>query len=288
MGTLLEVSLYHEDAVLAEAFLHSAFREAERLDGLLSTYSSTSEISRFNNGEDPIALTEATCALIREGKDIGMRTGGAFALTVRPLVELWEAAKRRKSLPPSERLKDSKNLVGDGSIHLTDDCILASSDEYKLSIETGGIGKGFAVDAIVSLLERYQVEDVFISFGLSSVFASGAPPGKDGWRLLIAFPGSEPLGTVIIRDQALSASSALGRTFEIGDTVYGHIIDPVTGYPLRRQSFGIVVSPSATEAEVLSKVLLLRGEEAVKDFNVEYFLHSGTREVHSNSFFIEN
>jgi thiamine biosynthesis lipoprotein len=52
----------------------------------------------------------------------------------------------------------------------------------------------------------------------------------------------------------------MGQSFEINGQRYGHIIDPRTGYPLQRDLLACVIAPTATQAEALSKALLILGE----------------------------
>jgi len=55
-------------------------------------------------------------------------------------------------------------------------------------------------------------------------------------------------------------SAGLGKTFEVNGNRYGHVIDPRTGEPLRRDLLACVIAPNATQAEALSKALLILGE----------------------------
>ena len=88
-------------------------------------------------------------------------------------------------------------------------------------VDTGGIGKGYAVDRIADLLAARGITRALINFGHSSIYAMGSPPAKSTWRLLLRFPAGEPLGIMELRDQAISASEVLVRSFRIGDRTYG-------------------------------------------------------------------
>jgi thiamine biosynthesis lipoprotein len=52
----------------------------------------------------------------------------------------------------------------------------------------------------------------------------------------------------------------MGQTFNIKGQQYGHILDPRTGHPLQRDLLACVIAPTATQAEALSKALLILGE----------------------------
>jgi thiamine biosynthesis lipoprotein len=100
-----------------------------------------------------------------------------------------------------------------------------------------------------------------LSFGQSSAWALGSPPGAPRWRLLLRAPSGEWAGVVELRDQAMSISSSLGQWSEIEGRRYGHVMDPRTGHPLEHGLEAAVVAPDATRAEVLSTALLVLGEE---------------------------
>jgi len=140
---------------------------------------------------------------------------------------------------------------GEGSVELTREGSL---------LNLGGIAKGFALDQMVPMLRKKGVARALLSFGQSSTWALGAPTGDTGWRLLVRGAGESYLGTVTLRDQALSVSGSLGQFAQIEGELFGHILDPRSGMPLRRRRQAVVVAPSAALAEALSKALLIGGE----------------------------
>ena len=133
-----------------------------------------------------------------------------------------------------------------------------------MSVDLGGIAKGFALDRIAAHWRREARGDVdaLLSFGQSSVWALGTAPGDVGWRLALRDADGELTGTVTLRDQAFSVSSSLGQWTEIGGRRYGHVIDPRTGLPLELGAQAAVLAPNATTAEVLSTALLVLGPGA--------------------------
>ena len=110
-------------------------------------------------------------------------------------------------------------------------------------------------------LREAGVAAALLSFGQSSAWAIGAPPGLEGWRLLARAPDGGFAGILTLRDDALSVSGSLGQWTEIEGRRYGHVLDPRSGEPLVRRREALVVTPSATLAEALSKALLVLGED---------------------------
>jgi thiamine biosynthesis lipoprotein len=127
-----------------------------------------------------------------------------------------------------------------------------------MSIDLGGIAKGYALDLMADRLRSSRPTGALLSFGLSSVWALGAPPGDFGWRLLLRPPSPEhELGVLTLRDQALSVSSSLGQWSEIAGRRYGHVIDPRSGRAVTETKRAVVVARTATEAEALSTALVV-------------------------------
>ena len=122
-----------------------------------------------------------------------------------------------------------------------------------VSVDLGGIAKGWALDRMLPLLRERGIERALLDFGQSSVWALGAPPGAAGWRLLARGPDEGALGVLTLSDQALSVSGSLGQWVEIGGRRYGHVLDPRSGLPLERRRQALVVAPNAALAEALSQ-----------------------------------
>ncbi|MBI3303593.1 MAG: FAD:protein FMN transferase, partial [Deltaproteobacteria bacterium] len=148
----------------------------------------------------------------------------------------------------SEKLQ----LSSDGRVSLT---------RRGMAIDLGGIGKGYALDQLAVRLRTQGIANALLDFGQSSIWALGAPPDAPGWRLLVQQPDGRTAGVITLRDQALSVSGSLGQSVTINGQRYGHVIDPRSGEPLRRDLLACVIAPSAAQAEALSKALLILGEQ---------------------------
>ena len=65
----------------------------------------------------------------------------------------------------------------------------------------------------------------------------------------------------MLSDQVLSISGTMGKLFIINGQHHGHIIDPRSGKPIQRDLQACILAPTATQAEALSKALLVLGEK---------------------------
>ncbi len=258
MGTVLEIQLVGRSQDELRRRLEAAFEETAQLDVLLSRFEETSDVSRLNRaaGRGAVPVDPRTAAVLERAVDVAVLTRGGFDVTIGPLVELWTRAAERGRLPGAAELEGARSLVGAQRIGIDAEGRVALPTR-GMSIDLGGIAKGFALDRLVPVLRADGVDAALLSFGQSSVWALGAPPGEKGWRLLLRGARDGFAGVLTLREQALSVSSSLGRWSEIGGRRYGHVIDPRTGRPLTRGLQAVVVSPSATLAEALSTALLI-------------------------------
>jgi thiamine biosynthesis lipoprotein len=259
MGTLLEATLVGADARELRAALGTLFAEAERLDGLFTTWDAASETSRLNAaaGSGPRPVAPELSELLARSQALSRLTRGSFDVTVGPLVALWREAGHRGAPPSREAMAEALRGVGSSRLRVLGDgrAELAAGASVTLS----GVAKGFALDRMLPLLHAAGVDAALLSFGQSSAWALGAPPGHAGWRLLARAPDGGFAGVLTLRDRALSVSGSLGQSVEIGGRRFGHVIDPRSGEPLESESLALVVAPDATLAEALSKALLVLG-----------------------------
>ncbi len=261
MGTVLEVTLEAQSREEGRRVAEGLFGLSRRLEGLFSSFDPQSALSRLNrrSGLGPQRVGGELGEILALSLGYFRLTGGAFDITVGPLVELWRQAERRGVLPSEEELRKALARVGSGKIRLGPRGWV-ELEASGMALDLGGIGKGYALDRMVEELRREGVRRAFLSFGQSSLFALGSSPEGGRWQVLLRGPEGGFVGKVTLRDEALSVSAALGQVREIGGRPYGHVVDPRTGWALERRLEAFVVAPRASQAEALSTALLVLGE----------------------------
>jgi thiamine biosynthesis lipoprotein len=260
MGTLLDITIFAPSQRDGREILNDTFTIAERLDSVLSTWKSESPVSVFNRdtstGLRPV--DPDLFALVVRSQELSDKTDHAFTIGVRPLVEMWEAAAKTGVTPSPSAIARVKTLISPSNINTSPPSTLGK--RYPaVRIETGGIGKGYAVDSMSTYLKSRGVRHAFINFGRSSIAAIGTPPGAPGWRMELALSEGSSDGPVELRDETLSVSRARGTPFVINGIAYAHIFDPRTGMPVKTSRGAAVRGPSATDGEAFVKYLVIRG-----------------------------
>lgn len=261
MGTYLRITASHPEKSEARAAMRRCFAMARRFDALFSRFDPDSELSRLNaSGALRVAVSPDMAALLARALQLEGATDGAFAVSAGALTALWRNAAR---WPSQQRINAVRRAAGPGALTLRGRLLLRKPGAL---VDLDGIAKGWAVDRCAALLEATGIRHALLSFGESSLYALGAPPGEPGWPVLLR--GLDPgraIGTLRLRDQAVSVSRVFGRAHAIGATRVGHIIDPRRGLPLTAPAMAVVVAPSATDAEAFSKAVLVhaaRGDGA--------------------------
>ncbi|MBI3779800.1 MAG: FAD:protein FMN transferase [candidate division NC10 bacterium] len=262
MGTLLDITLHHETEEEGKRLLRRCFQEARRLEEVFSTHDDGSDLSRLNRhaGLGPFETSGELWSALEICLRLGRGTEEALDITIGPLMDLWRAAEERSALPSPASVAEALSRRGISKVHLLPDG-RGELRQAGMRLDLGGIGKGFAVDRLRELLIQEGIERAFINFGRSSLAAVGSPPERKAWPVLLQGDDGEPLSVVHLRDQALSVSGSFGQSYKIGETRYGHLIDPRDGFPVRLPSLGVAVARTATEAEALTKALVVFGPE---------------------------
>jgi len=262
MGTVLEITLVAANEASGRAALAELFALVEQIERALTIFDSDSSVSRLNRaaGRGPQRVDAELAELLARARDHAELTGGAFDVTVGPLVALWTGAAARGVLPSEAELAAALARVGWEKVRVFGGGRVAL-DAAGVTVDLGGIAKGWALDRMRVVLERHDIDRALLNFGQSSVWALGRPGAVAAWQLLARGPGDAFLGVLHLRDLALSISGSLGQSVEIAGRRFGHVFDPRTGRALQRRRQALVVGPDATLAEALSKALLVLGEE---------------------------
>lgn len=267
MGTFFEADLRIPDTLRpeADAWLDFAQAEIRRLEKIYSRHDPDSELSRLNRAlSGPAGSTVEVSPELAQILDLGFRlhadTRGRFDPSIGPLIELWWAANRTQETPPPGTIREAITRVGLSAI-AREPGNRVRIRRTGATIDLDGLSKGVVLDSLRQDLERrFPHTPALLSLGQSSVIAIGSPsPQASGWRLELRSRGenSRSLGQVVLRDRAISISSSLGSVIEIAGQAHSHVIDPVSGWPVRVRAEASVVGRSAAMTDAWSTALLV-------------------------------
>ena len=261
MGTTVGITAHGEDRAHLMTATTRAFSELTSMDRLLSVYHETSEISVLNRaaGREPIRVSDATGEILQTATEFSALTGGAFDITVEPLMNLWgfRTEGSVRSWPTDKELADAQKVVGWWRVEVNEDG-WATLSHPRSRIDLGGIGVGFTVDRMGEILRREGVSAALINHS-GDILAIGAPPDTDGWPVAVPDPldPEQQLVHLTLRDCAISTSSNRRSTRTLKQATVGHILDPRTGKNPEGVLSLSVVAPTSTEADALSTALFI-------------------------------
>lgn len=262
MGTALEVTL-HSDSVMAEAAFAAVYRDAARVDSLMSLYRPESELCRVNREafERVVALSPETSHVIDAALDFNESTDGAFDITVKPMMDAWGFYRRSDRLPNAAVRDSLVRLSGCDRIAFDREARTIRFLSEGVELDLGGIAKGYAVDLMASSLAGLGVRSALVNLG-GNMRALGSPPDNPaGWPVGIRDP-AEPdslLLELTLRDRSISSSGDYENFVLIEGRRFGHIIDPRTAWPVEAMAGTTVLAGDAMTADVLSTALFVLG-----------------------------
>lgn len=240
----------------------------EAINAEMSTYRPDSALSRINTDRS-VAWQPISAELhevLAAAQQVSRATGGAFDITVAPLVEVWgfgpESLPRR--VPDDASVAAAGARVGYRYLELARDPPRLRKQQPELALDLGGIAPGYAVDRIAALLDGRGYHDYLVELG-GEIKARGHNAAGQIWQVGIEAPledTREVERIVSLRDSGLTTSGDYRDYFEEGGVRYSHVIDPVARRPVRHSLAAVaVIHPSTMLADAYATGLFVLGPE---------------------------
>ena len=268
MGTLFTIVAYGHDARFLAQVVNEAFDEIDNLDAQMSNYKPASELSRINRdaAREAVLVEPKLFQLIADSIRGSEETGGAFDISVGPLMKAWGFFRGQGRVPTAQELSRVMKRVGYYHVQLDPENCTIRFDVEGLELDLGGVAKGYAVDRAVDILRANGVAVALVSSGTSSIYALGAPPGERAWRVTLRDPfHADKAGDVVyLKNYSFSASGNYEKFFTLGGKTYSHIMDPRTGRPVENMLSAAVLAPQGVDSDMLSKLYVLGVEGSRK------------------------
>ena len=240
-------------------------------DMSLSVYQDSSIISRVNRNE-PAAADTFFIDVFNKSVLISAMTGGAFDITIGPLVRAWGFGPDEHKNFKKEKLDSLMNLVGMGKVSIVNGHVIKAFP--GICLDVNAIAQGYSVDVVCRYFDNLGIKNYLVEIG-GEVRAKGKK-GKALWRIGIdrpednnMTPGQNLQGIIKITDKAVSTSGNY-RKFYVEDGIkYSHEIDPKTGYPAKNTLLSAtIVADDCTMADGLATAAMVMGKEKFIKFLV--------------------
>jgi thiamine biosynthesis lipoprotein len=265
MGTYASVMAGADEGGRAAEYAQVCAEKMREIEAQLSLYRKDSELSRLNAeaGTGPMRVGGHLRANLVLALRFGELSGGAFDVTVGPLVKMWGFSGGQ---PPAEwvtpeRIEETRRRVGFRRIRIQgDEVSLAGTN---MVVDLGGIAKGYAVDVCCEELLRRGARNFVVNLG-GNMRCFGRPEASRSWQIGVQNPfrPHEAIGRLDLGNgMAVATSGNYERFVMIGGRRCAHIIDPRTGLPVEGMAGVTVLAATAAEADALSTSLFVLGME---------------------------
>jgi thiamine biosynthesis lipoprotein len=293
MGTTVETTARSSDINYCKSALVAAYEEMQRVEDLLSCYKDSSEISKINRaaGIHPVGVSYETLAILKRAKAYAKKYHGVFDVTIGPLSDLWGFSEDKEIvLPEDKKIKELTKLVNYSELEINETENTAFLKEKGMSIDLGGIAKGYAIDKGSAVLEKMGITNFILNAG-GDIYVSGTKDEKTQWKVGIKHPRNtnDLIAEFDLRDYAVATSGDYERFKIINGKRYHHILDPATGYPGTLSESSTILAPTAEEADATATYVFLLGwEKALNDKSINYplLIVSSDGTIHYNQVFV--
>lgn len=235
------------------------------IDQQFSTYRGDSEVARFNrlpaNNCQPMSAD--VLRLVRFADVLWRESGGAFDLSVEPLMTLWGFGPqaREEKVPDVRRLAEVRQRVGQGHLRIDGDQLCK---DIALELDFNSIAAGYGVDRITERLRGLGIENLLVEV-TGELKAMGRKPDGTAWRVALELPRADRQiaeQVLSIDGLGVSTSGDYRNYFEENGRRFSHTFDARLGQPVAHSLAAVTVfDPSALVADGYSTLLLILGPD---------------------------
>ena len=270
MGTTFSVTVVGEfmsNQVKAELEVSIKDR-LDKLDAMMSTYKPDSEVSRFNDWEssDWFGVSPDTAQVFQHAREVSEVTGGAFDVTVAPLVDVWGFGPvgPLHTLPSDSDINRLLGAVDFRQIEVNDVSTALRKTSIHVKTDVSAVAKGYAVDRVAEKLSSLGCKDYLVDIGGES-FAKGQNQAGTPWKIGIEVPSPKRRGiqrVLALSDLAIATSGDYRNFRETAVGRVSHVMDPRTKLPVTSNIVSAtVLHRSAMMADAYATSMMVLGYE---------------------------
>jgi thiamine biosynthesis lipoprotein len=254
-----EIKVYHRVDEVERLFAECE-EEAARCVSVFNKYDRTSELSVMNREAVPRAfeISEDMRTVLGAAFEANRATGGAFDVTVQPLIRLWKEAAKTGVPPEPSALEAVTGRIGMDKVAFDREKGTVRFTSAAVTVDLGGVSKGYIVDRVTELLRAKGVKKGLVNIGGDMRVFGGA---GDPFTVGVQDPRERGMliDEIHMEEGAVATSGDYARYVEIGGKRYSHIIDPRSGMPVSHNPSVTVLAGDAMTADWLATGLSVLG-----------------------------
>ena len=273
-NTYVELTAYNCND---ESLLSNALDICAKYENICSRTSADSELYKLNHRLLPLygekdgvkyyQVSDELYDMIKIGLYYSLESNGAFNIAIAPVTDLWNFTGGSNVIPSEGQVKAALAYTNYEDIHVADNNLIGFASDKNM-IDLGGIAKGYIADVLKEYLVSNNVHMAIISLG-HNILCIGDKFGES-FKVGIKKPFSENdvITTVDVSDKSVVTSGIFERYFEVDNTIYHHILDSSTGFPIQNDLSSVtIISDSSTQGDALSTLLFSLGSERALEFD---------------------
>ncbi|MCE7982307.1 MAG: FAD:protein FMN transferase [Caldilinea sp. CFX5] len=252
MGTRVHLTVSADDQQTAQQAMTATFAAMERLIAIFDHRQPASPVATLNRQGYLAAAPVELIDLLQRASAFGELTGGAFDVTVKPLLDARQTGADLTGL---------RALVDFRQIAITDHAVRLAIPGAAITLD--GIAKGRVIDGGVETLRHLGFDHVLVEAG-GDLRTLGARAAGAPWRVGIAHPRQAAgalLAVLPVTTTAVATSGDYLNRFT-ADYSQHHIIDPHSGQSPVDLAGATVLAATAMAADALSTALMVLGSAA--------------------------
>lgn len=263
LGTFIELSLLDVEKSKTTEKIEQGYRKIAHYEDLFTVNRAFSELIAVNQaaGVKAVALSEEVYALTKKAVQVSQEHFG-FNASIGPLVRLWHIGFADARVPSEQEIQKMLAMVSPDDIVLDDQQKTVFLPRKGMSLDLGGIAKGYIADKVVEFWKETGFSTGIVNLGGNIRFLG--LPLKGYWRVGIRNPlthGSSLLLQVLTASTSVVTSGIDQRYLERDGKSYHHILNPETGYPHVNNLASVTIfSEKSLDGEIEAKRLFFSKE----------------------------
>jgi thiamine biosynthesis lipoprotein len=265
MGTFAHIIAVADNKAVANTSIEAAFERLRYVDETMSDYNPESELSQVNRDAlaKSVEINDHLFEVLSAAVEYSKKSGGAFDVTIGPVVDLWRRAGENKQKPTEEALAEAKSKVGYEKLVLDGENKTVKFAVEGMRLDLGAIAKGYAIDMAVEAMKKSGAIGGMVDVG-GDIRCFGKPKaGNKCWLIGLQDPAAQ--GNLLLKlemlDTAMATSGDYQRFVLIEGQKFSHIFDPALSTSAEKLSSVTIIAPTAMQADILATTVSVIGKE---------------------------
>jgi thiamine biosynthesis lipoprotein len=263
MGTDVTITVVTRSYEEGETAIEAGMAELRRLDAMMSLYKDDSEITRVNlaAGKNPVKVSPEMIEVVEHAAEISKLSGGAFDVTIGPLVVLWQVRLKEGKTPTDAEIARVRPLVNYQNIVIDKKASTIFLKKPGMIMDFGGM-KGYTADRVADLFKKRGISNAIIAVA-GDIWVLGHREDGKPWRIGVQHPREhdKTLTILDLSNKYISTSGDYERFVIKENKRYHHIIDPRTGQPSKGTISATLIGDKGAIIDPLTKVPFILGPD---------------------------